>query len=91
MPRPVQDGPLRVGGRTVQVSSVAKPSFPEIGLTKGDLLADYRGRTPIDWDELGRVDGKDGFVATLDLSARERKVVLAGGVLNQLKEAPDAS
>ncbi|HEU4397744.1 MAG TPA: hypothetical protein VFU54_07920 [Actinomycetota bacterium] len=34
-----------------------------------------------------RVEGKDGFVATLDLSPRERKVVLAGGVLNQLKEA----
>jgi aconitate hydratase len=33
-----------------------------------------------------RVEGKDGFVATLDLSPRERKVVLAGGVLNQLKE-----
>jgi aconitase A len=33
-----------------------------------------------------RVEGKDGFVATLDLSPRERKVVLAGGVLNQLKK-----
>ena len=33
-----------------------------------------------------RVEGKDGFVATLDLSPRERKVALAGGVLNQLKE-----
>jgi aconitate hydratase len=33
-----------------------------------------------------RVEGKDGFTATLDLSPRERKVVLAGGVLNQLRE-----
>jgi aconitate hydratase len=33
-----------------------------------------------------RVEGKDGFVATLDLSPRERRVALAGGVLNQLKE-----
>jgi aconitate hydratase len=33
-----------------------------------------------------RVDGGDGFVATLDLSPRERRIVLAGGVLNQLKE-----
>jgi aconitate hydratase len=33
-----------------------------------------------------RVEGKDGFAATLDLSPRERKVALAGGVLNQLKE-----
>jgi bifunctional non-homologous end joining protein LigD len=38
----VKDGSLRVGGRTVQVSSVAKPFFPEAGLTKGDLLAYYR-------------------------------------------------
>jgi hypothetical protein len=35
-----------------------------------------------------RVDGKHGFVARLDLSPRERKAVLAGGVLNQLKEVP---
>jgi bifunctional non-homologous end joining protein LigD len=42
MPRLVKDGSLRVGGRTVQVSSVAKPFFPEAGLTKGDLLAYYR-------------------------------------------------
>jgi len=32
-----------------------------------------------------RVQGKDGFLARLDLSPRERRVVLAGGVLNQLK------
>jgi bifunctional non-homologous end joining protein LigD len=42
MPRLVKDGSLRVGGRTVQVSSVTKPFFPETGLTKGDLLAYYR-------------------------------------------------
>jgi bifunctional non-homologous end joining protein LigD len=42
MPRPVKDGPLRVGGRTVQVSSVGKPFFPDAGLVKGDLLAYYR-------------------------------------------------
>jgi bifunctional non-homologous end joining protein LigD len=42
MPRPVKDGSLPVGGRTVQVSSVDKPFFPETGLTKGDLLAYYR-------------------------------------------------
>jgi aconitate hydratase len=33
-----------------------------------------------------RVEGKDGFAAGLDLSPRERRVVLAGGVLNQLRE-----
>jgi aconitate hydratase len=33
-----------------------------------------------------QVKGKDGFAAGLDLSPRERKVVLAGGVLNQLRE-----
>jgi hypothetical protein len=33
-----------------------------------------------------RVEGKDGFPAALDLSPRERKLALAGGVLNQLRE-----
>jgi bifunctional non-homologous end joining protein LigD len=42
MPRLVKDGSLRVGGRTVQVSSVAKPFFPDAGLTKGDLVGYYR-------------------------------------------------
>ncbi|HET9556046.1 MAG TPA: ATP-dependent DNA ligase, partial [Actinomycetota bacterium] len=42
MPRPVKDGSLQVGGRTVQVSSVAKPFFPDAGLVKGDLVAYYR-------------------------------------------------
>jgi bifunctional non-homologous end joining protein LigD len=42
MPRPVKDGSLQVGGRTVQVSSVAKPFFPDAGLVKGDLVAFYR-------------------------------------------------
>jgi bifunctional non-homologous end joining protein LigD len=42
MPRLVKDGSLRVDGRTVQVSSVDKPFFPDVGLTKGDLLAHYR-------------------------------------------------
>jgi bifunctional non-homologous end joining protein LigD len=42
MARPVKDGSLRVGGRTVQVSSVGKPFFPDAGLTKGDLIAYYR-------------------------------------------------
>jgi bifunctional non-homologous end joining protein LigD len=42
MPRLVKDGSLRVGGRTVKVSSVGKPFFPDVGLTKGDLLGYYR-------------------------------------------------
>ena len=42
MPGPVRDGPLPVGGRTVQVSSVDRPFFPDAGLTKGDLVAYYR-------------------------------------------------
>jgi aconitate hydratase len=33
-----------------------------------------------------KVEGKDAVVAALDLSPREREVVLAGGVLNQLRE-----
>src|SRR5919199_296173 len=42
MPRLTKDGSLRVGGRIVQVSSVAKPFFPDAGLTKGDLVGYYR-------------------------------------------------
>jgi len=42
MPRLVRDGSLRVGGRTVQVTSVGEPFFPDAGLVKGDLLAYYR-------------------------------------------------
>src|ERR671911_427681 len=42
MPRLVRDGSLEVGGRTVKVTSVGKPFFPDAGLNKGDLLAYYR-------------------------------------------------
>src|SRR4029453_16267080 len=35
-------GWVRVGDRTVKVSSVNKPFFPDAGLVKGDLLAYYR-------------------------------------------------
>jgi aconitate hydratase len=38
-----------------------------------------------------RVEGKDGFTAAIDLSPREREVVLAGGVLNQLREQEEAN
>jgi bifunctional non-homologous end joining protein LigD len=41
-PPPLTDGPLRVGGRTVQVSSTAKVFFPDDGVTKGDLVGYYR-------------------------------------------------
>ena len=35
-------GSVGAGGRTVQVSSVDRPFFPDAGLTKGDLIAYYR-------------------------------------------------
>jgi len=38
----MRDGPLRVGGHTVQVSSTAKVFFPDDGVTKGDLVGYYR-------------------------------------------------
>jgi len=37
----MKDGPLRVGGRTVQVSSTDKVFFPDDGVTKGDLVGYY--------------------------------------------------
>jgi bifunctional non-homologous end joining protein LigD len=42
MPRLVRDGPVEIDGRSVQVSSVGKPFFPDVGLTKGDLVAYYQ-------------------------------------------------
>jgi bifunctional non-homologous end joining protein LigD len=42
MPPHMRDGPLRVGGRTVQVSSTVKVFFPDDGVTKGDLVGYYR-------------------------------------------------
>jgi hypothetical protein len=42
MPRAVKDGPLRVGGRTVQVSSTARVLLPDDGATKGDLAEQGR-------------------------------------------------
>jgi bifunctional non-homologous end joining protein LigD len=41
MPRAVKDGPLEVGGRTVQVSSTDRVLFPDAGVTKGDLVGYY--------------------------------------------------
>ncbi|HET9559288.1 MAG TPA: aconitate hydratase, partial [Actinomycetota bacterium] len=58
-------------------------------LEVGDELSvpGHRQAVEAGGDELEvRVEGKDGFTAALDLSQRERKVVLAGGVLNQLRE-----
>jgi len=37
----MKDGPLRVGGRTLQVSSTDKVFFPDDGVTKGDLVGYY--------------------------------------------------
>jgi bifunctional non-homologous end joining protein LigD len=42
MPRLEKDGSVQVDGRSVPVSSVDKPFFPEVGLAKGDLIAYYR-------------------------------------------------
>jgi bifunctional non-homologous end joining protein LigD len=42
MPGAVKDGPLQVGGRTVQVSSTDRVLFPDAGVTKGDLVGYYR-------------------------------------------------
>jgi aconitate hydratase len=38
-----------------------------------------------------QVEGKPGFVARLELSPRERETVLAGGLLNQLREREERS
>ncbi|HEV2870015.1 MAG TPA: non-homologous end-joining DNA ligase [Actinomycetota bacterium] len=38
----MKDGSVQVDGRSVPVSSVDKPFFPEVGLAKGDLIAYYR-------------------------------------------------
>ena len=37
----------KLGGRSVRVTSLEKPYWPEDGLTKGDLLGYYRDLAPV--------------------------------------------
>lgn len=38
----IAEGPVEIGGRTVEISSTEKTFFPEEGLTKGEIVAYYR-------------------------------------------------
>ena len=41
LPRDVDNGEVRAGGRAVRVTNLRKPFWPELGITKGDLLQYY--------------------------------------------------
>ncbi len=45
--RPTIEPTLRVGRRTLSLSNLDKPFWPEEGITKGDLLAYYRAIAPV--------------------------------------------
>jgi len=45
--RPVLPAELRSGRRTLELSNLAKPFWPDEGITKGDLIAFYRELAPV--------------------------------------------
>jgi bifunctional non-homologous end joining protein LigD len=46
IPRDTDDVEVSVGGRTVKLTNVNKPFWPELGITKGDLLQYYADVSP---------------------------------------------
>jgi bifunctional non-homologous end joining protein LigD len=46
LPRDQDDVELRIGDRTVRLTNLRKPFWPELGLTKGDLLQYYADVAP---------------------------------------------
>jgi len=46
LPTDAQDAELRIGGRTVRLTNLKKLFWPELGLTKGDLLQYYADVSP---------------------------------------------
>jgi aconitate hydratase len=67
--------------------TIAKAAHDRLEVGDGLSIADLHQAVADGAEQVEvRVDGKEGFTAALDLSPRERKVVLAGGVLNQLRE-----
>jgi len=77
MPRAVKDGPLRVGGRTVQQRKAKRQGRLFLDTARNGYaqtaVAPYSVRarpgapvaTPIDWDELGRVQPRSYRVGNL--------------------------
>src|SRR5262245_35163967 len=46
VPTDVEDARLEVNGREVRLTNLRKPFWPELGITKGDLLRYYAEITP---------------------------------------------
>jgi aconitate hydratase len=67
--------------------TIDKAAHDRLGVGDQLTIADLRQAVAGGADRVQvEVEGKDGFTAALDLSPREGKVVLAGGVLNQLRD-----
>ena len=47
IPRDVRDAELEVGGKAVRLTNLAKPFWPEEGISKGDLLQYYADISPV--------------------------------------------
>jgi bifunctional non-homologous end joining protein LigD len=47
IPRAGEESELRIGARLVKLTNLAKPFWPELGLTKGDLLQYYADVAPV--------------------------------------------
>jgi bifunctional non-homologous end joining protein LigD len=47
IPREARETELEVGGKTVRLTNLAKPFWPEDGITKGDLLQYYADISPV--------------------------------------------
>src|SRR5205085_1088330 len=47
IPRNADDVELRVGKRLVSLTNLQKPFWPELGITKGDLLQFYADLSPV--------------------------------------------
>jgi bifunctional non-homologous end joining protein LigD len=47
IPRDANDGTVRANGRDVRLTNLQKPFWPELGVTKGDLLRYYAAVSPV--------------------------------------------
>ena len=49
IPEDASEVELQVDGRDVKLTNLGKPFWPELGITKGDLLRYYAEASPVLW------------------------------------------
>ena len=72
VPRDIDTVVLDIGGRDVRLTNLRKPFWPELGITKGDLLQYYADVAPVLLPHLARP--RDGDEA---LSERRGRRILS--------------